>query len=230
VVCPDLRGHGDSAWSPDGNYAMPFFVSDLAQLISQFTQEPVPVVGHSLGAAIALHYAGIFPERVSRVVAIEGLGVSPLDRKPDPSIVDLWRTWIEDRALPARQPKSYPSLDEACDRMRQNNPHLSEDHVRHLTFHGTRRSPDGGLTWKFDDYLRSLPPGTMPDQARHAMWRNIDCPVWLVHGADSWARDPGKDGRADHFQHATVTSYENAGHWVHHDRFQDFVRDLQAWL
>jgi len=30
VICPDLRGHGDSAWSPDGSYAIPFYVSDLA--------------------------------------------------------------------------------------------------------------------------------------------------------------------------------------------------------
>jgi pimeloyl-ACP methyl ester carboxylesterase len=62
------------------------------------------------------------------------------------------------------------------------------------------------------------------------LWHNIDCPVWLVHGADSWALHPGKDGRAASFKDARVTSYEKAGHWVHHDRFDAFVADLKAFL
>ena len=48
--------------------------------------------------------------------------------------------------------------------------------------------------------------------------------------ANSWARHPEKDGRADHFKHAAGTSYDRAGHWVHHDRFQSFVADLKAFL
>jgi pimeloyl-ACP methyl ester carboxylesterase len=59
VICPDLRGHGDSAWSPDGVYSMPFYVSDLAQLIHQSGDAPVTLVAHSLGGAIALRYAGL---------------------------------------------------------------------------------------------------------------------------------------------------------------------------
>lgn len=64
----------------------------------------------------------------------------------------------------------------------------------------------------------------------HELWHNIDCPVWLIHGADSWAHHPATDGRASHFRHATVTSYERAGHWVHHDRLESFVSDLKAFL
>lgn len=231
VICPDLRGHGDSAWSPDGSYSMPFYVSDLAQLIYQSSDEPVSIVAHSLGAAIALRYAGIFPERVRRLAAIEGLGISPLDHKPEAPVADRWRTWItERRALSARTPRRYATLEQAYTRMRQENPHLSTEQARHLTVHGIRRDEDGSYGWKFDNYVRSALPMGITDEELHALWHNIDCPVWLVHGADSWAHPPGEDGRAAHFKQATVTSYERAGHWVHHDRFDSFVTDLKAFL
>ena len=231
VICPDLRGHGDSDWSPDGSYSMPGYVSDLAQLIHQNSEEPVSIVAHSLGGAIALRYAGIFPERVRRLAAIEGLGISPLDQKPDTSVADRWRAWItERRMLSGRTPRRYATLEQAYARMHEANPHLSAEQGHHLTVHGISRNEDGSYSWKFDNYVRSDLPISITDEELHAVWHNIDCPVWLVHGADSWARHPGKDGRADHFKQATVTSYERAGHWVHHDRFQSFVADLKAFL
>ena len=231
IICPDLRGHGDSAWSPDGSYSMPFYVSDLAQLIHQIGDAPVSIVAHSLGGAVALRFAGVFPERVRRLAVIEGLGISPLDHKPETPVAERWRDWIvERRALSSRTLRRYPSLDQAYARMSEANPHLSADRVRHLTIHGTIRNEDGSYSWKFDNYVRSMLPMGVTDEELHELWHNVDCPVWLVHGADSWAHHPGKDGRADHFKQASVTSYERAGHWVHHDRFDSFVADLRAFL
>lgn len=228
VVCPDLRGHGDSAWSPDGNYAIPAHVADLAKLIDECSEGPVSIVAHSLGGAIALRYAGIFPERVARLAVIEGLGISPLDRKP---VAARWRRWIEQRHLLAeRRPRRYPTFDQACARMKEANKHLTAEQARHLTEHGTARNEDGSYSWKFDNYSRFILPIDNMDEGLHELWHNIGCPVWLVHGADSWALHPATDGRADHFRHAAVTSYERAGHWVHHDRLDSFVSDLKAFL
>jgi pimeloyl-ACP methyl ester carboxylesterase len=61
VIAPDLRGHGDSAWSPDGNYEMAPFVYDLAQLIHQLDLGPVTIVAHSMGGNIAIRYTGLYP-------------------------------------------------------------------------------------------------------------------------------------------------------------------------
>lgn len=231
VICPDLRGHGESAWSQDGSYSMAAYVADLAQLIHQSSEEPVSIVGHSLGGAISLRYAGIFPERVRRLVAIEGLGISPLEHAPETPVADRWRQWITDRrALSARTPRRYPSIEQAYARMQEENPHLSADRARHLTVHGISRNEDGTYSWKFDNYVRSALPMSITDEELHTLWHNIDCPVWLVHGADSWARHPSEDGRADHFKQATVTSYARAGHWVHHDRFDSFLADLKGFL
>lgn len=231
IICPDLRGHGDSAWSPDGSYSIPFYVSDLAQLIHQSSDEPVSIVAHSLGGAIALRYAGLYPERVRRLAVIEGLGISPLDQKPTKPVAEVWRKWIDERrALSARSPRRYDSMEHAFKRMAAENPHLSPERARHLTIHGMSRNEDGSYSWKFDNYVRSFFPMSITDAELHELWHAIDCPVWLVHGADSWAHHPGKDGRAAHFKQATVTSYERAGHWVHHDRFDAFAADLKAFL
>jgi pimeloyl-ACP methyl ester carboxylesterase len=228
IVCPDLRGHGDSAWSPDGVYSMPFYVSDLAQLIHQLGSEPVSIVAHSLGGAISLRYAGLYPERVRRIAAIEGVGLPDPEAQP---VAERWRHWMEERrALSARMPRRYATLDEAYARMRAENGFLSAEQARHLTIHGVSRNEDGSYSWKFDNYVRSGLPLSLPETELRELWHNIDCPVWLVHGADSWALHPGKDGRAASFKDARVTSYEKAGHWVHHDRFDAFVADLKAFL
>ena len=71
IMAPDLRGHGDSEWSADGSYSIAGYVYDLAQLIHGQGLAPVRIVAHSLGGNIALRYAGLYPEAVSRVVAIE---------------------------------------------------------------------------------------------------------------------------------------------------------------
>jgi pimeloyl-ACP methyl ester carboxylesterase len=74
-----------------------------------------------------------------------------------------------------------------------------------------------------------VPPGLSTDDA-YAIWRAIKCPVWLVHGAESFAPHPGDDGHAGLFSQPRVTSYAEAGHWVHHDRLDAFTADLRAFL
>src|SRR3546814_3269311 len=64
IIAPDLRGHGDSAWSPDGQYDMDSFVYDLAQFVHQLDLAPVTIVAHSLGGNIATRYTGLYPDKV----------------------------------------------------------------------------------------------------------------------------------------------------------------------
>jgi pimeloyl-ACP methyl ester carboxylesterase len=233
ILAPDLRGHGDSQWSSDGNYSMDAFIYDLAQLIHQQKLAPVNIVAHSLGGNIALRYAGIYPENVSRLVAIEGLFPSPaveaeLARK---SIDERMKEWIEERrALSGRTPRRYASVEEALSRMQEANRHLTPDQARHLTLHGVRQNEDGSYSWKFDNYLRSFPPlGMRPDEVRH-LWSRISCPTLLVYGLESWASNPAEDGRAAHFRNARLALFEGAGHWVHHDQPERFIAEVRQFL
>ena len=77
IIAPDLRGHGDSQWMLGGSYNQLDYVYDIAQLVRQIADEPITIIGHSLGGAISLTYTGLYPERVRKLIAIEGLGPSP---------------------------------------------------------------------------------------------------------------------------------------------------------
>ncbi|CAM8672545.1 MULTISPECIES: alpha/beta fold hydrolase [Sphingobium] len=233
IICPDLRGHGDSAWSPDGAYTMPYFICDLAQLIHQQGDAPVTIVAHSLGGAISLRYAGLYPERVRKLVAIEGLGLPSVatGMGVDKSFSALWRDWIEERrGLAARQPRRYASIEEALARMQGENSHLSEAQARHLTIHGVARNEDGSFSWKFDNYVRSGPPVDISPAELHALWGAITCPTLLCYGNDSWAENPSEAGLDVHFRDASVQTFDHAGHWLHHDQFDQFIATLRAFL
>ncbi len=233
ILAPDLRGHGDSDWSVNGDYSPMANVYDLAQLIHQRGLAPVTIVAHSYGGNIALRYTGVYPETVRKLVAIEGLGPSPrvLEERFGQPVDERVRTWIEARrAASGRQPRRYPTLEDAYQRMKEENHHLTDEQARHLTVHGISQNEDGTYSWKFDNAFRVFPPFDLPQADIHALWSRITCPTLLMYGTDSWASNPEEDGRLQYFRNARVIEYENAGHWLHHDQFDRFVADLRAFL
>jgi pimeloyl-ACP methyl ester carboxylesterase len=226
VIAPDLRGHGDSQWADAAAYGMDAFIYDLAQLIHQQGLAPATIIAHSLGGNIALRYAGVFPEQVRRLVAIEGLGPSPAmeTEMAKKSIADRMRGWVDaERKMAARVPRKYTSLEEAYARMKEENGHLSPEQAMHLTRHGVRQNEDGTYSWKFDNYIRSFPPYDMTRDDIRMLWGRITCPTLLVYGSESWASNPATDGRVQHFANAQVVLIQGAGHWVHHDRLEEFL-------
>ena len=233
IIAPDLRGHGDSSWSPDGSYEMSAFVYDMAQLIHQLGLAPVSIIAHSMGGNIATRYAGIFPENVRKLVNIEGLGLSPkMQAERDAiGIQKRFRQWIEDKRNAAgRTPKRYPTIEAAYDRMKAENSYLTDEQARHLTVHGISRNEDGTWSWKFDNYLNIWAIFDMPREDLLSIWQSNTCPMLLLYGEKSWASNPEKDGRIEHFPTAKVVEYENAGHWLHHDQFDRFMADVKAFL
>jgi pimeloyl-ACP methyl ester carboxylesterase len=234
IIAPDLRGHGDSQWSTDGSYTLAGYVYDLAQLVHQQRLAPVTIIAHSLGGVIALRYAGIYPETVARLVAIEGLGPPPaiLAQRAAKPIHQRMDEWIlEQRGLAGRLPRRYASIEDAFKRMQEENPHLTAEQARHLTVHGVNQNEDGTYSWKFDNYVRSWLPYDMPGRDVQQLWSRIASPTLLLYGKESrWAGDPASDGRAAHFRNARVVGIEGAGHWLQHDRLDDFLRLVRTFF
>jgi pimeloyl-ACP methyl ester carboxylesterase len=232
VIAPDLRGHGDSQWSPDGSYTMAGYIYDLAQLIHQQRLAPVAIVAHSLGGNIALRYAGIYPEAVAKLVAIEGLGPPPRRlAERSKNIAERMADWIgEQRGLAGRTPRRYPSIEEAFHRMQGENPHLSTEQARHLTAHGVNQNEDGTYSWKFDNYVRAWPPYDMTGRDLQLLWSRIACPTLLLYGKESQSGNPADDGRAEPFKQAQVVGIDGAGHWLHHDRLDVFLGVVRDFL
>ena len=233
IIAPDLRGHGDSQWMIGGSYNHINYVYDIAQLLHQKEMSPVTILSHSLGGSISLSYTGLFPETVEKLVVIEGLGPAPamLKKNVEKPIEDRLGNWINEmRGIAGRVPKKYPSLDDAYERMKSENPHLSAEQARHLTVHGISQNEDGTYTWKFDNYVRSFPPIGIPFRDQYKLWERITCPTLLLRGTESWASDPVEDGRIKHFKNARLVNFEKAGHWLHHDQLDKFLTEVRTFL
>ena len=233
VIAPDLRGHGDSAWSPDGDYTSFAFVYDFAQLVQSLGYDRVSIIAHSLGGNIATRYTGLYPDKVAKLVNIEGLGVSPqivAEQEATPYAQRL-RDWIRDKRKAAgRQPRRYATIEAAYARMKEENAYLTDERARALTLHAVSRNEDGTYSWKFDNYLNVWAIAEFPEAEVEALWEAIICPMLLLYGSDSFAVSPERDGRIRHFMTARVIEYERAGHWLHHDQFDRFIADVKAFL
>lgn len=231
VIAPDLRGHGDSDWSADGAYPMAHYAYDIGELIAR--TGPLAIVAHSLGGGIALRHAALFPETVTQLVAIEGLGQSPAvlaERNARP-FTTQWRKWTERRrALLARPVRRFDTIEQAEARLRARNAHFPDALIRHLTTHGLTCLEGGGYRWKRDPLVASRMPTDLDGVELVALWRAIACPTLLLYGADSWASNPAEDGRAAHFRDGRVSVLPDAGHWPHHDRHDLFMAELRGFL
>ena len=231
IIAPDLRGHGDSAWAIGANYGEINYVYDIAQLVHQRTSEPVTVIGHSLGGSIALLYTGLFPDTVKKLVAVEGMGGPPNQEAPKP-VEERLRDWIKTRReASGRVARKYATLDDAVARMKEENKHLNEEQARHLTVHGAAQNEDGTFSWKFDNFMRfGMGVGNIPREDQFRIWSCITCPTLLMRGLESWAADPIVDGRAQYLRNARLVNVPGAGHWVHHDQLDIFMREVEAFF
>ncbi|MGH7917029.1 MAG: alpha/beta fold hydrolase [Candidatus Binataceae bacterium] len=231
IIAPDLRGHGDSDWAIGGSYSVTDHVLDLGQLIDALNpRHPVVLVGHSLGAAVVLQRAGVFPDAVKAMVAIEGLG-PPSAMIHETPAHERMEHWVVDmRALAQRRPREYEALEQAMARMREANPHLSAEQARHLTIYGVRRNENGTFSWKYDNYTRATSPYMFNLRDATEIWNRIRCPTLLVRGDSSWAGDWERDGRLEAFRTAELITIKNAGHWVHHDQLDEFLQVVHRFL
>jgi pimeloyl-ACP methyl ester carboxylesterase len=230
VYAPDLRGHGDSEWALGGNYSIIDYALDIHALGEAIGRAPYTIIAHSLGGGVTLQYAGTFPEKVSRIATIEGLGgIGWATQARRPAHVRM-RDWMENmRRLEQRTLHTYATLDEATNRMVEANKHLSPELARYLTETGVRPGADGGVTWKFDNYTHAGSPFEFNMEDARDLWNQIRCPILIIWGEESWGARSGKlDLSAFHnYRYEPVA---NAGHWVHHDQFEVFMKHVNEFL
>lgn len=224
VHAPDHRGHGLSGHlGPGGFYHFWDYVSDLDLLLRQLSPDaPVDLLGHSMGGTIASLYAGSRPERVHRLVLVEGLG--PPDTSH--SLLPRARRFLMHRREP---PTHTPMKDveEAAYRMRRHNPLLGEDRALRLATRITRQNPHGdGLIWTWDPRHRSRNPRPFVEAHFSEFLAAIPCPTLTVDGSRSGF--PGAE-RAVHLPNATTATLD-AGHLVHLDAPEALAKAIESHL
>lgn len=212
VIAPDLRGHGDSdRIGPGGYYHFFDYIADLDDVIRQLARPRVVLVGHSMGGSVCGYYGGVRPERIARLVLIEGLGPPDMFGGDGPTRtamwIDAWRT--------GRAPKLMASLEEAARRVKRNDELLSDELARRLAEYGTRAVP-GGYAWKHDPLHLTMGPYVFRLELARRHWERVACPVLIVDGAQSKLtlaeaeRATRRASFADH-RHLVI---EGAGHAV----------------
>jgi esterase len=176
-IVPDVRGHGESAWSPTGAYQYSDQVGDLEGIVDQLGLEQFTLIGTSMGGIIAMAYAGAHPERLARLV-INDIG-------PDAEVGSQRITqMVGDR------PEEFTSLEDAMAYRRQISPIVatrSEEDQRELALGVLQQRPEGCWVWKMDpEYIRQrVQQGPPPRPASWPALRRIPCPVLVVWGVES---------------------------------------------
>lgn len=235
VLAPDWRGFGLSATPQDG-YWFPDYVADFEALVDVLApDDPIDVAGHSLGANVAMVYAGARPQRVAHVAALDGFGIPA--ESPDRAPAKL-RKWLD--AL--REPQSfapYPNMTAVADRLQKNNPRLSRDKAEFLAPHWAEALPDGTVRLRADPKHKLPFPTTARMDDMYAIWRAIAAPVLWLAAADSeiarWLAGGG-DGAAEvarrfaHVPNGRLVTITDAGHMIHHDQPEAVARQIEAFL
>src|ERR1700682_26036 len=229
VVAPDLRGHGESGWATGSSYSLADHVYDLTCLVKSLGFENVTIVGHSMGGMVSLTYAGAFPEKVSRLVVLDGVPNFPARRvKPVDIRIADWAGDLDKFAQ--RKIHRYASLADGAERILARNPRLTREQAIHLATHGLKPNADGTYSWKFDPYLRARAPYRLSVEEHMGLWSRIQCPTLLVSGSESFLPDPEKAGVLKHFKQAELAKIAGAGHWLQHDKPAQVLELLQRFL
>lgn len=220
IVAPDWRGFGLSAWSDAQNYWFPDYLADLDVLLGHFQPHaPIDVLGHSMGGNIACLYAGIRPERVQRLINLEGVGVKV--RTPEETPV-LYRRWFEELASEEGF-RAYADFDELQQRLRQQNPRLTEERAAFLARRwGVER--EGKVMLGADPAHKRVNPVPYRLAETMACWRAIEAEVLWIEGELSDAGPRHGLNEADLverracFRKLRYAKLPAAGHMLHLDQ------------
>jgi len=232
AIAPDWRGFGLSEWAREG-YWFPDYYADLEALLRLFQpDEPVRLVGHSMGGVIASVYAGIRPDRVARLVSLEGLGLARHSPAEAPARYSQWLAQLGD---PPRF-RPYRSYEEVAARLRKRNPRLGEEQAAFLAQHWAKRLDTGEVVLASDPRHKIVNPYLFRIEEAIACWRQVTAPVLLVSGAQSEMLTRMKDSpgelaeRKSAFRNRREIALADAGHMMHHDQPGRLARIIEEFL
>jgi len=236
VIAPDLRGFGLTTGPETDAYWFADYMADLDALLHHYSPNaPINLIGHSMGGNIVAIYAGIRPERISKLVVLEGFGL-PTTKPGDAP--HRYRNWMDElREKPVMQ--TYADVDKVAKRLQKTNPRLSDERAGFLAQHWSRKNSDGVWVILGDPAHKISSPILYRVEEIMACWEAITAPVLWVEAADTeiWSWIGGKekgrveaDRRITFFKQVQQEMIQNAGHMLHHDQPQELAKLIEQFV
>jgi len=232
VIAPDWRGFGLSGWST-GGYWFPEYYADLEALLAIYSPDrPARIAGHSMGGVIACTYAGLRPERIARLVSLEGFGLARTTPAEAPG---RYRRWLDELATEPRF-RVYDSFDTLAARLQRDNPRLTADKAQFIARAWARETAPDQVEMLSDPKHKRTNPVLFRIEELLACWQEITAPTLWVFGRDSegtgYLKDTpeqlaGRKGAVRNYREAWV---ENAGHMMHHDQPATVARLIEDFM
>lgn len=218
VIAPDWRGFGLSSWAGEGYY-FPDYLADLDALLAWLAPAgPVALLGHSMGGIVAGLYAGIRPERVGKLISLEGFGLPATQPEQAPA---RYRRWLDEQAAGASW-RSLAGLEEIAARLQKTHAKLDGDQAAWLAAALTAGSDDG---WRYraDPRHRWVNPVLYRQEEAMACWREVSADtLWLAGDEAKLLSWLGETPEQFALRRACIARLQyqvlpGCGHNLHHD-------------
>ena len=240
ILAADWRGFGLTECQGHDNYWFPDYLADLDLLLDHYAgEQPVDLLGHSMGGNVVMLYAGVRPQRIRRLVNLEGFGMPATQATQAPKRYAQWLDELKRLHRGELALKTYADADGVAHRLMKTNPRLGVDKAQWLARHWAR--PNGAGQWEIlGDAAHKIVNAQLyrVDEVL-ACFARITAPVLSVEASDNqmdqWWQ--GKYTLAEfHERLRSVPDLrqarvEDAGHMLHHDQperlaalIEDFLR------
>lgn len=219
VLALDQRGHGDSDWSPNGDYSTDAYAADLSAFVKALGLTDFHLMGHSMGGRNSLAWASQNPGILRSLTIVD---TGPETQRRGQNRIQQFR----------ELPDELDTLEEFAQRVMEYTGRNHEQTMGSLKY-SIRQRADGKWTWKYDQAMRApgfRPTAWTPEQLWDG-WRRIDCPALVVRGdrSDIFAASTMERMAAEHHDCATIT-IANAGHLVQGDNPPDFLAAVRPHI
>jgi pimeloyl-ACP methyl ester carboxylesterase len=225
VIAPDWRGFGRTSHCSSA-YWFPDYLADLHALLEIYSpDEPVRLIGHSMGGNVCSLYAGVMPERISAIVNIEGFGL--IDSDPNDAPLK-YRDWLDAGQSKPRF-SHYPDFENLASKIRKRCPGLSDAEAEFVAREWAEEN-DGVVCLRADPNHK-LPNAVLYRRAEaEACWRNISAEMLLVCGEVSTFAGQVGGLEALPFPLCRSAVIPDVGHMVHFEAPQRLAEEIEEFL
>ncbi len=230
-IALDWRGFGRTEWALEG-YWFPDYLADLDALLRELSpEEPVDIVGHSMGGNVAMLYAGARPERVRRLVNLEGFGLAPSAAKDAPA---RYRRWLDQLRRGTPSFATHGSFEHFEGFLAKRNPRTPRDRIAFIAHAWAEADENGAVVLRADPRHRCVNPILYRREEAEACWREISARVLLVLGDQWWSRSKTAAAEFEslyrQLRDAHVEVLPDAGHMLHHEQPEKIAQLIDAFL